>query len=227
MRTGAPVDRAPSVRGADKDTAAFIEAMDVINRGDATRIVGDLMPVEFEHLLDVGGGSGTWTVAWLRANPHARATLFDLPEVLPQAEDRLGNEGLLDRVTLVAGDFYADPLPEGADLAWVSAIVHQNSRDQNRDLFGKVRAALRPGGRILIRDIVMDETRTRPPGGALFAVNMLSGTPAGGTFTFQELREDLEAAGFPNVVQLREDEWMHSVVGATSKSPPHPGRGSG
>jgi hypothetical protein len=122
--------------------------------------------------------------------------------------------GVRDRVDLVPGDFYEDDLPAGADLAFISAIVHQNSREQNRELFRKVHAALVPGGRILIRDIVMDETRTRPVGGALFAVNMLAGTPRGGTFTLGELREDLEAVGFEAVEQLREDEWMHSVVGA-------------
>jgi hypothetical protein len=111
VRDGAQVETAPSVRGPARDTAAFIEAMDVINRGDAQRIVDELMPIQFDHLLDVGGASGTWTIAWLRANPRAQATLFDLPEVLPQAEDRLGSVGLMDRVDLVAGDFYSDRLP--------------------------------------------------------------------------------------------------------------------
>jgi precorrin-6B methylase 2 len=214
VRTGAPPERVPSVRGEASDRAAFVEAMDVVNREAAAGLVRALMPVPFTHLLDIGGASGTWTLAWLAESPAARATLFDLPPVIPQARERLGAAGLLDRVTLVAGDFYADPLPAGADLAWVSAIVHQNSRAQNRALFRKIAAALVPGGRILIRDIVMDPTRTRPVSGALFAVNMLSATPGGGTFTFAELREDLEAAGFREAVQLREDDGMHAVVGA-------------
>jgi len=214
VRSGTPPERVPSVRGEEKDRAAFIEAMDVINRDAADALVRELMPIPFAHLLDVGGASGTWTRAWLEAKDDARATLFDLPPVLPQAEERLGAAGLLGRVTLVAGDFYADPLPDGADLAWVSAIVHQNSREQNRALFGKIAAALVPGGRILIRDIVMDESRTRPASGALFAVNMLSATAGGGTFTLSDLRADLESAGFRDVAQVRSDAWMHSVVSA-------------
>jgi hypothetical protein len=106
----------------------------------------------------------------------------------------------------------ADALPPGADLAWVSAIVHQNSRAQNRDLFAKVLAALVPGGRIAIRDILMEADRTRPVAGALFAINMLVATEGGGTFTFDELREDLEAAGFAEVAVLRQDEAMDAVV---------------
>jgi precorrin-6B methylase 2 len=202
------------VHGEERDREAFIEAMDVINREAAAWLVDEIMPVDFTHLLDVGGASGTWTIAWLGANRGAKATLFDLPEVIPLAERRLGEAGMGDRVRLVAGDFYADPLPEGADLAWISAIVHQNSRAQNRDLFRKIHEALAPGGHILIRDIVMEDCRTRPAGGALFAVNMLSGTAAGGTFTFAELAEDLEASGFAEATQLREDEWMHAVVRA-------------
>jgi len=96
------------------------------------------------------------------------------------AESLLKTVGLRDRVRLVPGSFYTDPLPAGADLAWVSAIVHQNSREQNRALFAKVCAALVPGSRILIRDFVMDDTRTDPPAGAFFAVNMLVSMPAAG-----------------------------------------------
>jgi len=101
-----------------------------------------------------------------------------------------------------------------SSLAWVSAIVHQNSREQNRELFAKIHAALADGGRILIRDVVMDESRTLPLFGALFAVNMLVHTPAGGTFTFEELSEDLQSAGFTDVTLLNPDEFMNAVVHA-------------
>ena len=214
VRDGQPPERTPSVRGEEQDTASFIEAMDVINRDAAAWLVDEITPGPFTHLLDVGGGSGTWTIAWLAKNPTARATLFDLPHVIPLAEERLRDAGLLDRVTLVAGDFDTDALPTGADLAWVSAIVHQNSRAENRALLEKLHAALVPGGRILIRDIVMDASRTKPKGGALFAVNMLAATTGGGTFTVAELAQDLEAAGFTEAKQLREDELMHDVVAA-------------
>ena len=126
----------------------------------------------------------------------------------------LNRAGMADRVRLVPGSFYTDALPSGADLAWVSAIVHQNSREQNRALFRKVFSALAPGGRILIRDIVMDESHTSPPMGAFFAVNMAVGTPGGGTFTFDELRDDLMTAGFVDASLLRHGEMMDSVVSA-------------
>jgi predicted O-methyltransferase YrrM len=165
--------------------------------------------------LDIGGASGTWTIAFLRACPSAQATLFDLPHVIAMARQRLSAAGLEKRVRLVPGNFTLDALPRGADLAWVSAIVHQNSRVQNRALFAKVLAALVPGGRIAIRDILMEEDRTRPVAGALFAINMLVATEGGSTFTFAELRKDLEAAGFAEARVVRHDEAMNGILVAT------------
>jgi hypothetical protein len=212
VKTGRRAECLPGVRGEAGDQEAFIGAMHNVSAPNADQVVRAVQPLQFGHLLDIGGASGTWTIAFLRACPSAQATLFDLPHVIPMARRRLAAAGLDQRVRMVAGDFTSDPLPQGADLAWVSAIVHQNSRAQNRALFAKVGAALVPGGRIAIRDILMEEDRTRPVAGALFAVNMLAATEGGGTFTFGELREDLEAASFAEVALLRQDEAMNSVV---------------
>ncbi len=212
VKTGRPAELMPGVRGEAGDQAAFIGAMHNVSAPNADHVIRAVQPLQFGHLLDIGGASGTWTIAFLRACPSARATLFDLPHVIPMARRRLAAVGLDQRVRLVAGDFATDALPPGADLAWVSAIVHQNSRAQNRALFAKVFAALAPGGRIAIRDILMEEDRTHPVAGALFAVNMLVATEGGGTFTFAELREDLEAAGFTEVASVRQDEAMNAIV---------------
>jgi predicted O-methyltransferase YrrM len=211
-KTGRPAERIPGIRGEEGAQEAFIEAMHSVSAPNAGEVIRAVQPLRFRHLLDIGGASGTWTIAFLRACPSAQATLFDLPHVILMARRRLAAAGLAKRVKLVAGDFTRDALPAGADLAWVSAIVHQNSRAQNRALFSKVFAALAPGGRIAIRDILMEEDRTRPVAGALFAVNMLVATEAGGTFTFAELREDLEAGGFAEVVLARRDEAMNAIV---------------
>ena len=217
VQTGERARREPSVRGKEGDLESFIEAMQVVSRDAAGPVVARIGPPAFKHLLDVGGGPATWTIALLKAgSPDSRATLFDLPDVLPIAEKHLREAGLADRVRLVGGNFDTDPaLPDGADLAWVSAIVHMNSRDENRALFQKVFDALEPGGKILIRDMVMDATRTEPASGAMFAINMLVNTPGGGTFTFDELAEDLAEAGFVYPTLLSEDNGMSSVVQAS------------
>jgi SAM-dependent methyltransferase len=214
VATGQPAAREPSPRGAEADRAAFIAAMHAISAPVADGLVARLGPPQFRHLLDVGGASGTWTLAFLRAVPAAAATIFDLPDAIQQAHERVAQGGLAARIRLVAGDFYTDDLPAGADLAWVSAIAHQHSRAHNRRLFQKVHAALVPGGRILIRDVVMDPDHAHPVDGALFAVNMLVNTESGGTFTFQEYAEDLQSAGFREAALLLKDAGMNSVVGA-------------
>lgn len=213
-RSGSPAHQ-PSILGPDADRDSFIEAMEVASREAAPRVVASLGPPDFGHLLDVGGGPGTWTIAFLRAVPGGRATLYDLPQVIPIARRHLEAAGLAERVRLVAGDLTSDlSLPGGADLAWVSAIVHMNSRPQNRALFQKVHVALVPGGRILIRDMVMDDSHTHPPAGALFAINMLVRTEGGGTFSLAELRHDLESAGFRDATVKRGERDMDSVVSA-------------
>ncbi len=218
VKTGKPAPKIPSVRGAEGDAESFIGAMHNISAPVADEVIQAIQPLEFAHLLDIGGASGTWTMAFLRACPSGRATLFDLPHVTPMARARLAEAKFADRVTLAAGDFMTDPLPGGSDLAWVSAIVHQNTREENRQLFAKVFKALQPGGRIAIRDIVMDDSHTQPVGGALFAINMLVATEGGGTFTLPELREDLESAGFSKVALVRKDEWMNSIIVATKQN---------
>ena len=193
---GRPAERTASIRGAEADRAAFVAAMHTISGPVADDLVARLRPAPFKLLLDVGGASGTWTMAFLRAVPGSRAVLFDLPDAVEQARERLRGTEFASRVTLVTGDFYTDELPAGADYVWLSAIIHQHSRAHNRELFAKSYRALVPGGRIGIRDIVMASSRTEPLMGALFAINMLVNTDTGGTFTMEEISEDLQSAGF-------------------------------
>lgn len=215
VKTGRPAERTPSVRGEAGDCESFIGAMDDFSAAIAPQVIERLSPLRFDRLLDIGGASGTWTAAFLRAVPAATGVLFDLPQVIPLARQRLTRAGLIDRVTLAPGDFYTDPLPGGADFAWLSAIAHQNSRPQNRQLFAKIHAALAAGGVLAIRDVVMDASRTQPAAGAMFAVNMLAGTEGGGTFTFEEFKEDLQSAGFSDIRLVHHDEAMNSLVRAT------------
>jgi SAM-dependent methyltransferase len=197
-----------------KSLKAFIGAMHVVGKGLAAEIASSFEAGRFSRLLDIGGGSGTYTIAFLRRDPKMTAVLFDLKQVISMARDRLRAEGLLKRVRLAAGDFYRDELPLGCDLALLSAIIHQNSPAENLALFRKVRRALEPGGAILIRDHIMDESRTKPPAGALFALNMLVNTDGGDTYTFAEVRRGLERAGFVDVRLVRTGERMDCLVEA-------------
>jgi ubiquinone/menaquinone biosynthesis C-methylase UbiE len=192
---------------------AFIGAMHAGASRAASRIVEAIQPGEARALIDVGGASGTYTLAFLESCPQMKATLFDLPPVIEMARERIGKADMLERVALVPGDFYQDELPPGHDLALLSAIIHQNNLGQNLDLYQKIYRALESGGRIVIRDHVMSSDRTSPVSGALFAVNMLVNTPGGGTYTFEEIEQGLTEAGFTRV-GLIQTEGMFSLVEA-------------
>jgi SAM-dependent methyltransferase len=207
-------DRPGNVFEDPAELEAFIGAMHVVG-AYAARAIADVAKACHEiRLLDVGGATGTYAEAFLSKYKHMRATVFDRPEVIALAEKRLEKTGLLPRISLVAGDFYMDALPGGNDLALLSAIIHQNNPGQNVDLYKKVYDALVPGGRILIRDHVMDPSRTEPENGALFAVNMLVATAGGNCYTFEEIRDGLQAAGFEDVCQIQSGERMNALVEA-------------
>jgi hypothetical protein len=197
-----------------EDRKAFIGAMHVVAQTHAPRLVDATNAGSAKRLIDVGGASGSYTIAFLEACPNMSATLFDLPEVVALARERIEAAGLTDRVELVGGNFHADSLPPGHDLALLSAIIHMNSLEENVGVYKKIFEALVPGGRIVIRDHVMQPDRTAPKSGAIFAVNMLVGTPGGGTYTFEEIRTGLTAAGFENVELIQDDDPMMGLVQA-------------
>jgi SAM-dependent methyltransferase len=210
MTGGTPLpDRRP-----EESLRAFIGAMHVLALPQADRIVAAAGIGGARRLLDVGGGPGTFTIAFLKAEPALSATLFDRPAVVEIARGHLERAGLAGRVTFAAGDFDADELPGGHDLAWLSAIIHQNDLAANEVLYDRIYRALVPGGRLVLRDFVMEPERTRPRAGALFAVNMLVGTADGGTFTFEEIQAGLVRSGFRRIRLLASGERMDGLVEA-------------
>lgn len=208
------VEKSTAGFGDPEDRKAFIGAMHTAARVRAPEIIQAINPGPARRLLDVGGASGTYTIAFLEASPDLSATLFDLPDVVDMARERTKQAGLADRVTIVAGNFNTDPLPPGHDLALLSAIIHMNSMAENRSLYRKIFDALVPGGRLVIRDHIMKPDKTAPKSGALFAINMLVGTSGGGTYTYQEIKNDLEAAGYERTRLIQEDNQMMGLVEA-------------
>ena len=197
-----------------EDRNAFIGAMHVAARRISSKIAGAYDLSSFKKLLDIGGGSGAYTIAFLEKNPQLNAVIFDLKSVIPISKEKVRENNFQDRVHFVAGDFYVDDLPSGCDIALLSAIIHQNSPQQNVELYRKIYHALDPGGTLIIRDHIMDESRTNPPAGALFALNMLVNTQAGDTYTFGEVKDTLKTAGFAEVNFVISGKEMDCLVEA-------------
>ena len=199
---------------SEKQVESFLGAMHVIARDLSWEIAEFYDASPYKRFLDIGGGAGTYTIAFLKKNLHMQGVIFDMENVIPLTRKTILKAGLGDRVEIVAGDFYNDELPAGCDLALLSAIIHQNSPEQNVELYAKIYRALNQGGVILIRDHIMDESRTKPVDGTVFAVNMLVNTPGGDTYTFEEVKGTLETAGFTGVKWIRAGERMDSLVEA-------------
>lgn len=215
VKAGFPAPDIASIRGFADDFVSFILGMNSVAVSLAPQIVERMNSaglLGFKHLLDVGGASGTYTKAFLSVLPEVRATIFDQPVAILEAKKKTESPEFADRIELVSGDFYRDELPKGADFAWISAIIHQMDRPMSRDLYAKVFRALVPGGRVAIRDVYLDSSRTKPLAGALFAVNMLSGTDHGMSYTVEEVREDLELSGFTDVDYALPADDMSAVI---------------
>ena len=218
---GIPAQGHSSILGAEADNVSFILAMNSIGRTVVGPMVEDLkksgvltFAKENIRFIDIGGASGTYTLAFLEALPGAEGTIFDLPVAIQEARHRFGGTPLESRVSFVEGNFYQDELPNGFDFAWISAIIHQHGRSESQALYGKAFRALNPGGRVAVRDFVMDSTRTSPPPGTLFGINMLVQTQNGMVYTFDEIRADLESVGFVDVRLAVPAETMSAVVTA-------------
>jgi hypothetical protein len=221
VKDGRPQERVPSILGAKQDGISFIMGMNSIANKLVGPVVNSLRKAgglsfskQNPRILDIGGASGTYTEAFLRELPEASAAIFDLPVGITQAKSRFTGSDLETRVTLVEGNFTKDPLPPGFDFAWISAIIHQMSRSESRTLYGKALAALNPGGMVAVRDYVMSEDRLSPEEGAIFGINMFVNTQSGMVYTYKEIKEDLELAGFANVAHAVDVPSMAAVVTA-------------
>jgi SAM-dependent methyltransferase len=178
---------------------AFIAAMHWRASQHAPAIVALLDLTRVKRVLDVGGGSGAFAMAFARAKTDVHAVVFDLPQVVPLTTDYVRREGMSDRVDTLAGDYSTDDFGNGYDLVFLSAIIHSNSFEENRRLIRKCASALNRGGQLVVVDFVMNEDRTGPVGHALFALNMLVGTKAGDTYIESEIRSWMIDAGLEQV----------------------------
>lgn len=150
--------------------------------------------------LDVGGGSGVWSVVWLKANPKATAFQLDWAGVNRVAKGFVGQFGVIDRFNTIDGDFHQVDFGAGKyDYAIYGHIAHQETPEDNVQIFRKFRRAVKPGGTLVINDFVLDDDRNGHPFAMLFASQMLLGTKGGFTWRQSDYRKWLTDAGFSSV----------------------------
>jgi len=216
VKKGTSVTYTPMEERKERWTQAFIAAMHKNALARAPQVVAAVGAEGISRMLDVGGGSGAYAMAFIRANGNIRAEVLDLPSVIPLAGRYVEDAGLAGKVALRAGDMHTDDFGDGYDLILMSAICHMNSPQQNRELFAKSFNALVPGGRFVIQDFILGPDKTSPRTAALFALNMLVGTRAGNSYSDREYFTWLEEAGFQEIRHIQLPGPTGLIVGTRS-----------
>ncbi|MBZ5588641.1 MAG: methyltransferase domain-containing protein [Acidobacteriia bacterium] len=210
LETGRPLPRG---RQDDEQLRAFILAMADMARRGAWTLWDNVDLGAFGHLVDVGGGPGELTLAALERFPNLTATVFDLPDVLPIARGYAAGRAVGRRLDFKVGDALKSRIPP-CDVALVSSLLHSYGPDGVAKIARNVAAGVRPGGLVLIREFMWDdEAHSGPPTTALFAVNMLSGTPDGQCWAPSELERIFGGAGFGDWGSHRLDARTSLLVG--------------
>ena len=151
-------------------------------------------------ILDIGGGSGICSATWLELNPAARSTQLDWAPINAIARRLLAERGVADRVSYLDGDFHTTDFGTSAhDVVMYSNIAHQEGPEDNVAVFAKARAALRPGGTLVISDYVVDDDRGGPPFALTFAAEMLLKSRHGSTWRRADYHAWLTKAGFEDI----------------------------
>jgi hypothetical protein len=210
LETGEPIPRQPE---DEERLRAFILGMADMARRSAGTLWSAVDLSGFAHLVDVGGGPGELALAALERFPGLSATVFDLPAVLPIAREYAAMRNVGDRIAFKAGDALKDRIP-ACDVALVSSLVHSYGPDGVGKIARHVAAGVRSGGMVVIREFMWDnEAHSGPLSAALFAVNMLSGTPEGRCWTAVELERIFGEAGFASWRSTRLDPRTTLLVG--------------
>jgi len=189
----------------------FISAMHDRAKKQAPAQLANIDLSGIGSVLDVGGGSGAYSMEFVSIKKEIVATVFDLPNVVPITRQFVTREGFSEKIRIESGNYVTDNLPQGFDLVFLSAIIHSNPIEVNQDLIIKCYKSLNGKGKIIIQDWIMNEERTLPAGGAVFAVNMLVGTDGGDCYTENEVTGMLKRAGFINIGRLELDSGLSQM----------------
>ena len=165
----------------------------------APRIVPQIDLTGRKHLLDMGGGPGTYAIFFCQNNPDLRATVYDLPTTRPFAEKTIKQFDLDKRIDFQDGNYVTEEIQGEYDVVWLSHILHGENPETCQEMIRKAVSVLEPGGMILVHDFILDDTMDGPLFPALFSLNMLTVTPGGQSYSESQITTMLTAAGIKEV----------------------------
>ena len=222
VRSGLPIDH--DVPDGPDYRRQFTWAMHHRTLEIAPAIAAQIPLAGSTTLLDLGGGPGTYAMAFLSKNPLLRATVCDREAALEVAKEIAGTHKARRRLSYLPLDFSSEPIPGTYDVIWYSNVLHIYSPEENWAIFRRARAALRPGARFIIQDAFLhDREGLYPAEASLFAVSMLLFTEGGNTYSTLETTRWLKEAGFVSVrpVPLKEgtEDWEGGILEASVPGP--------
>jgi SAM-dependent methyltransferase len=195
LQNGLPF-REPEKTAIHRNHYNFILSMAHREQQNITSLLKKIDLSSHRNLLDLGGGPGLFAIALTEKYRQLRATVFDTPETEKIARNFFKNSSAQKRLGFRSGDFLIDDLGGPYDAALLSSVLHIYSPEDNEDLLSQVYNSLMPGGKIIIRDFLLNPKKTGPVIGNLFAVNMLINTERGNAYTYQQMKSWLMRAGF-------------------------------
>ncbi len=204
VKTGRPVRDRVSYAEEDR-RESFLMGMFNIGMAAAPKVIAALDLSGKTRMLDLGGGPGTYAIHFCKKYPSLTAVVADLPTTRPFAEKTIERFGMADRIQFADLDYLTQPIAETFDVILASQILHGENPDRCRLILKKAAGALQRGGKLVVHDFILENTRDQPPFPALFALNMLLGTDGGQAYSEMEIREMMEAAGVKEITRVRLD----------------------
>jgi SAM-dependent methyltransferase len=198
IQTGEPLRKRSF--GQDAERQSFLMGMFNLAMQVAPRLAEQIDLSGKTHLLDLGGGPGTYAIHFCKANPQLKAVIFDRATTEPFARGTVAQFELSDRIDFEAGDFSTDPISGGPyDVAWLSQILHSNTLEECYKLIKNCAAVMKKGGMILIHDFILNNSKDGPEFPALFSLNMLLANNGGRSYSQEEIVDMLRAAGVEQI----------------------------
>lgn len=201
VKTGAPVRRGAS-QSSEEWRESFLMGMFNVAMTLAPQLVNKIDLSRRCHLLDLGGGPGTYAIHFCLNNPQLKATIYDLPTTRPFAEMTIERFGLTGRVGFMDGDYLKEGIEGVYDVAWLSHILHGEAPEDCQRIIRKAVSALEPGGMIIVHDFLLNNTMDGPLFPALFSLNMLLGTPNGQSYSEKQITDMLDRAGAKEIRRI-------------------------
>jgi 3-hydroxy-5-methyl-1-naphthoate 3-O-methyltransferase len=196
------------------DMATWLTAfMNAHSRAAAKAVAQQPLLASIKSVLDVGGGSGIYSIEMAKAWSGLSATIMEIPQVCTAAEPYIATAGVGARVRTQAVNMFKQEWPRDYDAHFFSNVFHDWSDATNRLLAKKSFDALPKGGRILLHEMLMDDDGCGPLPAAAFSVLMLLAT-RGKQYSLPEFRSILEDAGFTDVEAVQTGGGYYSLVSA-------------